>query len=165
MKKTSILTLTMIALASFMAITVWAVNPHFLSCGANGVNNDGTLNVSFKIAGLGGNQSLTVTASADGTATYGCRNHGGQCPDAANKVTVNGPVSAQGIFTSGKNGSISGSLTVDPPPVNPSFTCPNGQKLVLVSASYTNVSVSAPAAGNCSTSPATFAANFFPNCP
>ena len=163
MKKLSILTLTMIALSGFMAITVWAVNPHFLSCGASGVNSDGTLNACFKIAGLGSNQSIDVTASADGTATYACRNHGGQCPDAANKVTVNGPVSAQGIFTSGKNGSIRGSLTVDPP--DTSLTCPGGQKLVLVSVSYTNVSVSAPGAGDCNTSPGTFAANFFPNCP
>jgi hypothetical protein len=163
MKKLSILSLTMIALASFMAITVWAANPHFLSCGASGVNNDGSLNASFRIAGLGDNQSLTVTASADSNATYACRNNGGNCPNAANKVDVSGTVTAQGTFTSGKNGSIRGSLTVDPPPTT--LSCPGGQKLVLVSVSYTNVSVSAPGAGDCNTSPGTFAANFFPNCP
>jgi hypothetical protein len=164
MKKLSILSLTMIALASFMAITVvWAANPHFLSCGASGVNNDGSLNASFRIAGLGDNQSLTVTASADSNATYACRNNGGQCPNAANKVDVSGTVTAQGTFTSGKNGSIRGSLTVDPPPTT--LSCPGGQKLVLVKVSYTNVSVSAPGAGDCNTSPGTFAANFFPNCP
>jgi hypothetical protein len=163
MKKLSILTFTMIALSSFMAITVWAASPHFLRCGASGVNPDGTLNVSFTIAGLGDNQSLTVTASADANATYGCLNHGQQCPNAANKVSVSGRVTAQGTFTSGKNGSIRGSLTVDPPPTT--LDCPGGQKLVLVKVSYTNVSVSAPGAGDCNTSPGTFAANFFPQCP
>ena len=163
MKRLSILTLTMIALAGFMAITVWAQSPHFLGCSASGVNSDGTLNVSFRIAGLGSNQSLTVTASADANATYGCLNHGQQCPNAANKVSVSGTVTAQGTFTSGKNGSIRGSLTVDPP--DTTLTCPGGQTLELVSVSYTNVSVSAPGAGDCNTSPGTFAATFFPNCP
>ena len=163
MKKLSILIFTMIALSGFMATTVRADSPHFLSCGASGVNSDGTLNVSFRIAGLGDNQSLTVTASADANATYGCLNRGQQCPNAANKVSVSGRVTAQGTFTSGKNGSIRGSLTVDPPPTT--LNCPGGQRLVLVSVSYTNVSVSAPGAGDCNTSPGTFAANFFPQCP
>ena len=163
MKKLSILILTMLALSGFMATTVWAASPHFLSCGASGVNSDGTLNVSFRIAGLGDNQSLTVTASADANATYGCLNHGGQCPNAANKVNVQSDVSATGTFTSGKNGSITACLTVEPP--DTSLTCPGGQKLVLVSVSYTNLSVSAPGAGTASVPPGTFAANFFPNCP
>jgi hypothetical protein len=164
MKRLSILTLTMIALASFMATTVRAQNPHFLSCGVSGVNSDGTLDASFRIAGLGSNVSITVTASADANATYACMNNGGHCPSAANKSTVTGTVTAQGTFTSGKNGSVRGSLTVDPPP-NTSLTCPGGQDLVLVSVSYTNVSLSAPGAGNCTSSPGNFAANFFPNCP
>ena len=163
MKRLSILTLTMIALSGFTATYMWAQNPHFLGCSASGVNSDGTLNVSFRIAGLGSNQSLTVTASADANATYGCLNHGGNCPNAANKVNVSGRVTAQGTFTSGKNGSIRGSLTVDPP--DTTLTCPGGQKLVLVSVSYTNVTVSAPGAGDCNTSPGTFSENFFPNCP
>jgi hypothetical protein len=163
MKKLSIRTLTMIALSGLMAITVWAASPHFLRCSASGVNSDGTLNVCFKIAGLGDNQTLDVTASAHADAVYACRNRGQQCPNAANKVNVQADVSATGTFTSGKNGSITACLTVEPPPTT--LTCPNGQELVLVSVSYTNVSVSAPGAGDCETSPGTFAANFFPNCP
>ena len=163
MKKLSILTLTVIALSGFMATTVRAQNPHFLSCGASGVNSDGSLNASFRIAGLGSNQSLTVTASAHADATYACRNNGQQCPNAANKVNVQGDVSASGTFTSGKNGSITACLAVEPPPT--SLTCPGGQRLVLVSVSYTNLSVSAPGAGTASVPPGTFAANFFPQCP
>src|SRR5947209_2191512 len=88
MKKLSILTLTMIALAGFMATTVRAQSPHFLSCGASGVNSDGTLNASFKIAGLGSNQSIDVTAGADADATYGCLNVGDNCPNAATTLEV-----------------------------------------------------------------------------
>ena len=163
MKRLSILTLAMVALAGFMAITVWAANAHFLKCSASGVNSDGSLNACFKIAGLGDNQTLTVTASASTDAVYACRNRGEQCPNGANKVEVQADVSASGTFTSGKNGQITACLTVDPPPST--LTCPNGQRLVLVSVSYTNVSVSAPGAGSCDTSPGTFSANFFPNCP
>jgi hypothetical protein len=163
MKRTSILTLAVIALSSFMAITVWAASPHFINCSASGLNDDGSLTACFKIAGLGDNQTLTVTASATADAVYGCLNRGQQCPNAANKVNVQADVSASGTFTSGKNGQITACLTVEPPPTE--LTCPNGQRLVLVSVSYTNVQVSAPGAGSCQTSPGTFSANFFPQCP
>src|SRR5260370_39240191 len=146
MKKLSILTLTMIALVGFMATTVRAQSPHFLRCSASGVNSDGGLDVSFTIAGLGSNQTLTVTASATADAIYGCLNHGQNCPNAANKQEVHTNVSATGMFTSGKNGSIRASLAVDPPPGT--LNCPGGQRLVLVSVSYTNVQVSAPGAGD-----------------
>ena len=121
------------------------------------------LNVYFKIAGLGSNQSIDVTASAHADAVYACRNHGQQCPNAANKVNVQADVSATGTFQSGKNGQITACLTVDPPET--SLTCPPGQDLVLVSVSYTNVSVSAPGANDCEPSRGTFSANFFPDCP
>jgi len=163
MKKLSILILTMLGLVGFMATTVRAQNPHFLSCDVTGVNSNGTLSSDFRIAGLGSNVSITVTVSADATATYACLNNGQNCPNAANKSTVTGTVTAQGIFTSGKNGSVRGSLTVNPPTTP--LHCPGGQTLVLVSVNYTNVSVSAPPAAVCNTSPGNFGANFFPQCP
>jgi len=163
MKKLSILTCTMIALG-FMATTVRAQNPHFLSCDVSGVNSNGTLSSDFRIAGLGSNESITVMVTADASAVYACLNHGQKCPNAANKSTVTGTVSAQGTFTSGKNGSVRGSLTVDPPAADSSFSCPGGQKLVLVSVDYTNVTLSATGAGTCDTA-GTFGANFFPQCP
>jgi hypothetical protein len=163
MKKLSILILTMLALVGFMATNARAQNPHFLSCDVSGVNSNGTLSSDFRIAGLGSNVSITVTASADSTATYACLNNGQNCPNAANKSTVTGTVTAQGIFTSGKNGSVRGSLTVNPPTTP--LHCPGGQTLVLVSVNYTNVSVSAPPAAVCNTSPGNFGANFFPQCP
>jgi hypothetical protein len=162
MKKLNILTCTMIALG-VMTTAVWAGNPHFIKCSTSGLNSDGTLDVCFKIAGLGKNQTVTVTASADANATYGCLNGGGQCPNAANKVSVSGTVTASGSFTSGKNGQITGCLTIDPP--STTLSCPPGQDLVFVSVSYANASVSAPGANSCDTSSGTFSAEFFPNCP
>src|SRR6266566_8960454 len=157
MKKLSILTFTMIALVGFMATNARAQNPHFLRCSASGVNSDGSLNVCFKIAGLGDNQSIDITASAHADAVYACKNNGQQCPNAANKVNVQSDVSATGSFTSGKNGSITACLAVEPP--DTTLTCPGGQRLVLVSVSYTNLSVSAPGAGTAAVPPGTFAAN------
>jgi hypothetical protein len=165
MKKLSILSLAVIAITSFIAITVWAANPHFLRCSASGVNDDGTLNACFKIAGLGRGsvQTVNVTASATANATYACQNNGGQCPNAASKVNVQTNVSASGNFPVNKNGQATGCLTVDPPATT--LTCPPGQDLVLVEISYTDVVLTGPGGAECDTSPGTFSANFFPNCP
>jgi hypothetical protein len=165
MKKLSILTCTMIALG-FMAITVWADSPHFIRCSASGPNNDGDVSVCFKISGLGTNELVTVTATATATATYGCLNGGQQCPNAQNKFTVSGPVSAQGTFPSGKNGTVSQCLTLQPPSAG-SFSCPPGQKLVLIEATYTNVSVSSDRTGTetCNVSGTFDTGNRFPQCP
>jgi hypothetical protein len=121
------------------AITVpaaTAVSPHFVSAKGT-LNGDGTLTVSFKEAGLGTNQNIDYTLTANGTATWVCVNKGGANPSAQNKTTVNGPVSASGSFNSGKNGNVTASLTVSPPPSD--ITCPNGQRLELASVSYTDV--------------------------
>jgi hypothetical protein len=95
------------------------------------------LDVSFKEAGLGTNQLITYVASADATATYVCVNRGGANPSAQNKTTVAGPVSATGTFSSGKNGQVTASLTLSPPPSD--ISCPSGQSLQLAQVSYTNV--------------------------
>jgi hypothetical protein len=50
---------------------------------------------------------------------------------------VAGPVSATGTFNSGKNGNVTASLTVSPPPSDISF--PNGQKLQTAQVTYMNV--------------------------
>ena len=76
--------------------------------------------------------------TTDGKATYACINKGGNHPSATNKETVAGPVSASGTFSSGKNGSIIGSLTLLPPGPG-AFSCPPGQKLVLGQVAYCNL--------------------------
>jgi hypothetical protein len=127
-----------LATAALAVPAALAVNAHFIS--ANGaLNANGSLTVNFKEAGLGTNQLINYTLSANGTATYVCVNKGGANPSASNKTTVNGPVSASGTFNSGKNGNVTASLTVNPPPTD--LSCPGGQKLALASASYTDVTL------------------------
>ncbi|MFF0199094.1 hypothetical protein [Streptomyces sp. NPDC005017] len=124
---------------------------------ASGPSGSGTLSVNFKIAGLGDTVTTTVTASANATATYACQNNGGNFPSDPKKTQASGPVSASGDFTSGKNGQVTGSLTLSPP--TSTLTCPGGQRVVLVAVSYTNVSVSA--AGSSQGIPGTFSRVFF----
>lgn len=127
-----------IALALLGGTTVAiAASPHFVRGPDASINNDGELTVSWKEAGLGDTVSVAYEASADANATYQCVNRGGNCPAAANKQQVFGPVFAAGTFSSGKNGSITASLTVDPPPST--LNCPGNQRRELVSVSYTDI--------------------------
>ena len=116
-----------------------AVSPHFIRADANlsGTN----LVVSFKEAGLGTNQLITYMASADSNVTYVCVNRGGANPSASNKTSESGPVSATGTFSSGKNGQVTASLTVEPPAVPTDFSCPPGQQLKTAQVTYTHVMV------------------------
>jgi hypothetical protein len=125
-----------LALVGLMSGAALADSPHFIRA-TGSLNNDGSLTVNFKEAGLGTNQNIDYVLSADGTATWVCVNRGGANPSAQNKTTVNGPVTATGTFNSGKNGQVTASLTVNPPPSD--ISCPKGQSLELASASYTNV--------------------------
>jgi hypothetical protein len=126
-----------IALLALTISTAFAAAPHFISASAS--INGGNLVVSWKEAGLGDNQLIHYTVSADATATYVCVNGGNHNPSASNKTTVSGPVSASGTFSSGKNGNITASLSAAPPSA-PDF-CPNGQKTELALVTYTNITL------------------------
>jgi len=128
----------MLAMSLVAAAPALAVSPHFISASGT-LNANGTLTANFKEAGLGTNTLTSYTLSADATATYVCVNNGGANPSAQNKTTVAGPVSASGTFPSGKNGNVTASLTVSPPPSD--ISCPPGQTLRLASVSYTNVTL------------------------
>src|SRR5438552_14794514 len=105
---------------------MYADSPHFLI--ANASVSGTNLVCSFKEAGLGNTVTTErVTCSADATAVYECINGGSNHPKAANKETVNGPVSSPGTFPV-RNGSVTGSITVGPPSAG-SFSCPSGQTL------------------------------------
>ena len=135
----------------------FATSPHFISASFQGSGPN--LNVSFKESGLGNNALITYVASADATATYACINGGGNHPKAANKETVSGPVSATGTFSSGKNGTISQSLTLIPPSAG-GFSCPSGQRLVLAFVSYSYVAISDTTNGVTESIPGTFSRCF-----
>lgn len=136
MRRVTLSFCTVLALASIPAWLVFADSPHFVRTSAS-VTNAGQLVISWKEAGLGGGQTITYVAGAnEAQAIYACINNGGKHPSAANKESVNGPISSSGDFTAAKNGSINGSLTSGPLPSN--LDCPNGQTFVLASVSYSD---------------------------
>ena len=161
MKKLSILTLTVIALSSFVAITVFAANAHFMSCSSS-TDNNGSLSVSFRIAGLGAGASDTITAHTTATSTWGCLNHGEQCPNAANKFTHSEDITGQLTVTAGHNGSASGTITLSP--AQPANFCPHGQQMVLIWVTYGDVTLTnSDSSDTCTTDGGS--ATFYPQCP
>lgn len=128
-----------VGLFLLFATAVFADAPHFINAGVS-LGPGASITVSFKEAGLGTNQLITYVASADSTATYACINGGHNHPQAGNKETVSGPVSATGTFSSGKNGNVVASLVVGP--LGPGdFTCPNGQTLTLAQVTYDHIAI------------------------
>jgi hypothetical protein len=53
---------------------------------------------------------------------------------------VAGPVASSGVFTSDKNGSVTGALTLPPPPTT--LDCPFSQRSALAQVGYGNVAFS-----------------------
>jgi hypothetical protein len=130
MKKLSILTLTMIALSSFMATTVLAQNVH-LKGGANAkptFSDAGLLlRAQGSLAGLGnGDVLITLTATADAEST--CTNKGGTQAPGQNpaEVTVSGSQSIPQEEI--KNGNVTFNVVTEGPqtPIPGAPGCPNG---------------------------------------
>jgi hypothetical protein len=100
------------------------------------VSSTGALVASFDERGLGnGDVTYSLTAQAD--AVYACINGGNKNPSAANKRAVSGAVESGGTF-SPRNGRISATLFAGPPGPG-TFECPNGQRLRLLSVTYTSI--------------------------
>ena len=117
-----------------------AASAHFVNGPDSSLNTStGSVTVTWKEAGMGDTTLVSYEASADGRARYQCVNRGGKCPAAANKQDVFGPVTSSGSFFSGKNGSITASLTIQPPAST--LDCPGSQVLKMVSVSYTGIAL------------------------
>ena len=132
-----IATLTVFLLAAVIPNMVLADSPHFVGR-VTAKFQGNSVQVCWKEAGLGSNVNINYLASADATASYVCVNTGGNCPNAANKEDVAGPVTAAGAFSSGKNGAINQCLTINPP--SATLNCP-GQTVTLSDVSYTNIAI------------------------
>jgi hypothetical protein len=135
MRRIGIIAVLSLLLVAVTAAVAQAGAPKFQSASSS-VNNSGALVASFDERGLG-NGNIDYTLTADATATYACINGGGKNPSAANKQDVNGEVTGGGSFES-KNGRVVASLSAGPISAG-SFSCPNGQRLVLADVSYTNI--------------------------
>jgi hypothetical protein len=73
------------------------------------------------------------------SATFGCVNGGGQLPSASNKTTITAPLQTFVELAADRNGRITGSVVLDTGSVFPTgFSCPTGQTLAALSATFTD---------------------------
>ena len=143
MRRLTMLTICLAIVACFTATAALAQSPHFIGTAAvTGISSDGTISVKFKEAGVGNNQSISYVFSGNFTADYGCVNHGGKHPSATSKEFFADNFSVSGTFSSGKNGSISASLSFTPPDPDTVLNCPGNQVAVLADITYSNLSLS-----------------------
>ena len=113
---------------------------HFFSASGS-VDDNGGLRFAWDEAGVG-QVTVSYSASAQNSATYACINGGNNHPSASNKEVLAGPLSGGlGAFNP-LNGRIRASNVgpLGPIPAG-SFSCPNGQKLVLAQVTYTAITL------------------------
>jgi hypothetical protein len=135
MKRFVLVSLTVILTIAVVTSSAGAVAAKFHSASGS-VANNGALVVSFDERGLG-EGDIDYTLTADSVAVYACINGGNKHPQAANKETINGDVTGGGTFQA-KNGRVQASLSAGPISAG-DFSCPNGQRLVIASVSYTHI--------------------------
>jgi len=138
-KRTVIAFASLLALIGMLGSVASATSgAHFFSASGS-IDNNGGLRLAWDEAGLGTGQ-VTYSATADNSVTYACINGGNNHPSASNKETAQGPVSNPlGSFIP-KGGRVQASNVGPLGPIGAgSFTCPNGQSLVLARVSYSNI--------------------------
>jgi hypothetical protein len=142
MRHATKLTMCLLAVVCFTTSAALAQSPHFIGTATvTGISSDGSISVKFKEAGLGNNQLITYNFAGSFDANYGCVNRGGNHPQATNKEFLADDFSVTGTFSSGKNGTISQTLSFTPPDPNTVLNCPGNQVAVLADITYTNLSL------------------------
>ena len=133
-------TATAMLMLAFGAATASATSgAHFFSA-TGSVADNGALQVSWDEAGVG-NATVNYILSADASATYACINGGGNHPKAANKQSVNGPLSSPSTGFQPQNGRVTVTNGISVGPLPSTLTCPSGQTFVLACVSYTNIAL------------------------
>ena len=118
--KRGFFTLLVAALATVMlGSAAQAASPHFVK-GPTATDQGTTLNVTGSIAGLG-NEDVTITVTATGTASITCTNPAGNvAPGQSKTVTATGTQT----ITDVKNGRVNFNVTTAVPTA-PQDACPN----------------------------------------
>ena len=140
-----------------------AGNPRFLQTPSAQLGSPKVI-VSWIEVGLGNpDGSVNYVATATAAARYQCVNRGGNCPAASNKEDVLANVSVGGTFGIDKNGRISNILIIPAPPGT--LQCPGNQVVGVVSAVFTNITLTDTTNGVSSlTNPSALSFNG-PECP
>lgn len=120
--------------------TAQAASPHFISATGSLNTRNGNYTATWKEAGLGSNALITYVLAADGNFVFQCYTKSNNQPQGAPQAGGTGHISTPGTFPSGKNGSITGSLTLEPE-LGTAACQGGGLKLCLTSVSYTNVTL------------------------
>jgi hypothetical protein len=153
-------TLAVLATAAALVLVgagpAMAGSPHFIGNATTASASGTSLVVHFKEAGLESGSTETITASAHLDATYSCVNNGNKVPSDPKKTTISSDVSQSDEFTAGKNGNVTGSLTLSAPAASTVLDCPPGQTATLVSGTWSNVSITDETSGAFLAIPGTF---------
>jgi len=134
--------LSVIAALGFMAQAASATSgAHFFSTSGT-VTSTGALNVGWDEAGVG-QQRVDYNLTTDAFALYACINGGGNHPKAANKQSVNGPITSPTTGVNPTNGRVKVALgsadSISVGPLSSTLVCPSGQTFVLACVKYTNI--------------------------
>ena len=121
-----------------VATAAVAANPKFLRAPSASLGSPKVI-VKWTEVGLGSVDSVNYTASATAAARYQCVNRGNNCPAASNKADVLSDISVGGTFAVDKNGKITGFLII-PAPAG-ALVCPGNQVVGVVTAVFTNISL------------------------
>ncbi|NHZ39261.1 hypothetical protein [Massilia aquatica] len=99
----------------------------------------GDVKICFKETGLKKDKEVAYLAKGNVTASYACRNPGGNCPKGQ-ESSIKQTVTATAKYAADKYGTVSACITlnVPQPKHNP---CPGPMKLVLQSVSWTDLSI------------------------
>jgi hypothetical protein len=141
MKNLSILTMTMIALSSFMATTVRADSPHFVGGQTATLDTKtGDYSVSFKEAGLGSTPvTYTLAAGAGTTFTYQCFTKSNNTPQGAPN-SVSGSSDTAVTTVTPRNGQVTATITLTPE--QDGASCQGGGLVLkLIAVDYDNVTL------------------------
>jgi len=141
MKHLSILTITMIGLASFMCTTVRADSPHFVGGQTATLDTKtGDYSVSFKEAGLGSTPvTYTLAAGAGTTFTYQCFTKSNNTPQGSPN-SISGSSDTAVTTVTPRNGQVTATITLTPE--QDGASCQGGGLVLkLIAVDYDNVTL------------------------
>lgn len=129
-----------IALGGFMTKTLLLFSMFVLAANAGdftsakaSADSTGNLVVSWRETGLTPGDSYTYQAGAVAAATYWCLETGVRHPNGISLPEVHSTPTFGGVFKASKSGTVSGQLSLaPPPPPDPAVSCPIGPYVVVL---------------------------------
>jgi hypothetical protein len=144
MRRFTLLTICLLALASLMVTTTWAQSPHYLKSDASIDSSTACYDVALKEAGLGnsGFSSLTYTLQCSASYTTACVT--GHKHNIVQGQPKSGTTTASTeVSLDIRNGQTNGTVSLCPVAENlPDPGCTGSQLEVILAASYSGCSLS-----------------------